>query len=502
MASTSRPTGIKDAAPSAAAAAAPTTTTDRPEDSPLTYAELLSSLLHFLEVSIHTILHLRHVYPPSIFTLHRSYQIPVHRSRHPGLNEYISSVVGSVREELEKEGEEGRGVKKVVVVLSSVTTGVTIERYVFELAHLLPAPIRRADRDLSIRGNLTFRQVQLYYRAFLMKLVVIDAALEEVYDEEDLTFSVTIVMREGDRPGPGGKDRDRAEEGMWVPADDGRGMAAPVSARARGKQRQRDDSMDGGLDTGREAAAAEDQDDEDDGAIILPVKTLDSGVINVSPHGATPHPHHTADTFLSLPLRVQLMLYVEDNPTAKASLRLAAAGTSGSQSNSASAAQPTQRHHRRRDNKGRRSRNRTRSGGNGGGGGVQAGTQAQGLDVGMDLEDAAAGGPRDIEEALLRDAAGALPSSSKRSGNRKGIARRRKAGRKSGGAAVASDEDRSDSSATDSEDDEGGEERGVRDSRSPSEDERSDVSIESVGDFAGFGGAGAGRGGGGMTAGW
>ncbi|PWN27151.1 DNA-binding protein, partial [Jaminaea rosea] len=198
----------------------------------LTYNELVSSLIHFLEVAFHSILHLRHVYPPSIFSLHRSYQIPVHRSRHPGLNEYISSILTAVREELDKDDDEqAGGVHKIIFVLSSASTGKTLERYIFELAHLLPRTLRRADRDLSIRGNVSFRQVQLYYRAFLMKLVVLDAALEEVHDEEDLTFAVD------------GEVHDDSQE-----------------LRAR-----------------RSAAEGKDNDEP----IILPVKTLDSGVINL-----------------------------------------------------------------------------------------------------------------------------------------------------------------------------------------------------------------------------
>ncbi|KAG8264607.1 MAD2 mitotic arrest deficient-like 2 [Homalodisca vitripennis] len=54
-------------------------------------------LLEFFEVCIHSILYIRKVYPPSIFTLKKKYNVPVHISLYPDLNLYISSVLKSVK---------------------------------------------------------------------------------------------------------------------------------------------------------------------------------------------------------------------------------------------------------------------------------------------------------------------------------------------------------------------------------------------------------------------
>lgn len=56
--------------------------------------------LHSVEVSIHTILFVRRLYPVDLFTRKKKWDAPVYQSRHPALNEYISGAVKAVGEEL------------------------------------------------------------------------------------------------------------------------------------------------------------------------------------------------------------------------------------------------------------------------------------------------------------------------------------------------------------------------------------------------------------------
>jgi hypothetical protein len=49
--------------------------------------QMCALLLDFLEVAVHVILHARAVYPPEMFELRSKYQVPVHVSRAPVLNE-------------------------------------------------------------------------------------------------------------------------------------------------------------------------------------------------------------------------------------------------------------------------------------------------------------------------------------------------------------------------------------------------------------------------------
>lgn len=53
-----------------------------------------------VEVAVHTILYVRHVYPPDLFVRRRKYDTPVYQSRHPALNAYIAGAVKAVAAEL------------------------------------------------------------------------------------------------------------------------------------------------------------------------------------------------------------------------------------------------------------------------------------------------------------------------------------------------------------------------------------------------------------------
>ncbi|PWN19503.1 DNA-binding protein [Microstroma glucosiphilum] len=474
------------ASAAASAAAGPSTTAgaggaggagirDGIEDSELTYNETIDAIVQFLEAAFHTILYIRGVYPAEIFKMHRLYSHPVYRSRHPGLNEYLSTVLASIRSEV-----RASRVSQVLLVLKSATTGVFLERYVFRLSYLLEGAhaIPRADRDLSIRDNVTFRELSAIFRGFLMKLAVCEVGLEGVPDEEDLEFAIMVLAREGCRVGPQGEDPNQPDEGMWVPADDREGFFPGEEAKRNGDG---DEEMNGSgselrarRQTGR---SGENGAEAEEGATILPIKSLDSGVIN-------------------------LMLYVEDNPTSKATLRRSARSRSQRPASTHTTPRrpPSQRHRNQRP----------------GGEDIE-------VDPALSLQDS---GDRDIEDLLQRDATGAPPGSragggdadASRGTKRKGIARRssqrtpRSKGKLKGkgkGKTRAptlthedeSDEDLSDSSASPISDDDDGA-GGGSGSRSPSSDERSDASIVSVGDFAGYGGAGAGMGGGGMSAAW
>lgn len=59
--------------------------------------DFLNVFCEFLEAVIHQILHLRRVYKPDLFERHRLYGITTRKSRHPELNEYIHSVVLSLK---------------------------------------------------------------------------------------------------------------------------------------------------------------------------------------------------------------------------------------------------------------------------------------------------------------------------------------------------------------------------------------------------------------------
>ncbi|CAO1634107.1 unnamed protein product [Sympodiomycopsis kandeliae] len=454
---------------------------DSIESSSLTYTETTDAILQFLEITFHTVLYMRNVYPPEVFKLHKFYSLPVYRSRHPGLNEYITGILASIRHELEQSK-----LKKIILVISSFSTGAALERYIFEVEFLL-AQIRKSDRDLSIRDNLTFTEVSLCFKSLLLKLGVLDSSLEDVAPlQNDLTFAVVLEMQDGTKPGalPSGSESNRSDEGAWVPAQ----MNSTVSTNASGSDQASNKTISE-LRARRTDRRPQESSRNHQDAIILPVRSFDSGVIN-------------------------LMLYVEDNPDAKSSLR---GGSTKIVEGS--------RHQGNKDLRRRELR----------GPALANATTAQLDDMNLNLEQKETHDQADIEEAILRD--GSSKQSSVHQSKRAARKRRKQASTTNDPASASldappsgldrhqtrkhSDEKRR-STAAESRAKENKSRPDSDDLSTPSESEsRSDTSersrssgdahsdgtdsedsIHSVGDFAGFGGAGAGRGGGGMTAGW
>lgn len=59
--------------------------------------ELVSCTLEFLEVAVHTVLWSRSLYPAELFERVKYCGFNARRSRHPGLNEYIGTVLAGLR---------------------------------------------------------------------------------------------------------------------------------------------------------------------------------------------------------------------------------------------------------------------------------------------------------------------------------------------------------------------------------------------------------------------
>merc|ERR1719458_321961 len=66
----------------------------------------LDILTEFIEVLIHQVLHMRDLYPASIFKKHRKFNMPLQMSIQPWVNDYIQKTLTGVREILSREAVE------------------------------------------------------------------------------------------------------------------------------------------------------------------------------------------------------------------------------------------------------------------------------------------------------------------------------------------------------------------------------------------------------------
>jgi mitotic spindle assembly checkpoint protein MAD2B len=129
---------------------------------------------------------------------------------------------------------------------------------------------------------MTMETIELHLRAFMMKLISLDGALGDIENVEDLTWALVLDMKDDMTPQSEDKGGNEPSQGSWVPFNDQ--QVSSTTARTSSK-----------TSPALAAIPAEKvvtEADEDDGPLILPVKSLDTGVIN-------------------------MMLYVEEHPKAK-----------------------------------------------------------------------------------------------------------------------------------------------------------------------------------------
>ena len=91
----------------------------------------LDVFTEFVEVLLHQIIYLRDIYPASIFETRRKFNLPLHMSQHPWVNEYIKKVVDSLRENLTQPDTD---IDSVDIVVSA--TDGQMERFRLEFGGL------------------------------------------------------------------------------------------------------------------------------------------------------------------------------------------------------------------------------------------------------------------------------------------------------------------------------------------------------------------------------
>ncbi|XAO27670.1 hypothetical protein I312_106530 [Cryptococcus bacillisporus CA1280] len=170
----------------------------------LSYKEIADAIASFLEISLHTILCIRQIYPPTTFTRRRAHGVPVYQSRHPTVRSYISQVIASVGKEI----NEGR-LKRMTVVIKSVLTGLPVERMIFDIGYLSGLDGRK---DIGLTGAPNADELGLMLRGFLIKLSSLDGQLLD--NNEECTFAIIIETNDDLAP----SSNTTEDTGPWVPA--------------------------------------------------------------------------------------------------------------------------------------------------------------------------------------------------------------------------------------------------------------------------------------------
>ena len=210
-----------------------------------------------MECAFHTILCVRRVYPANAFVRRRLYDTPVYESRHPGLSEYIHSVVRAIAHEL----EESTVRQVILAIYHEDAPDEALEEFVFVLTFLLSDADKR-DRDLVIRGNISRATAELVARQFLLQILTCESRLEPMASDRPRTFRILLDVAEGCAPSGG---IDEPTFGAWVPAS-----GIPFKANAQ----------DDGIATVSTTA----HNSVESMPLIHPLHILESGIIHMALH--------------------------------------------------------------------------------------------------------------------------------------------------------------------------------------------------------------------------
>ncbi|KAG6380867.1 DNA-binding protein [Boletus reticuloceps] len=187
----------------------------------------LKGMAEFIEVAIHTILYARQIYPPDLFVRRKRYDMPVFQSRHPALNEYISGAVKAIADEL-----ASGNIQKVVIVIKDKDQ-VPLERFIFAVQNMIE--VEAYNRDVSVQEAMTSAALSRYFRAFLVKLSMVESQLGSLepqgslaqsiqasctnYVTDDASFAILLELRDDKEPPIGPQDDMSQDPPPWVPAD-------------------------------------------------------------------------------------------------------------------------------------------------------------------------------------------------------------------------------------------------------------------------------------------
>jgi len=176
-------------------------------DVSLTFNQTVRGIAEFIEVAIHAILYVRQVYPTDLFVRRKKYDTPVFQSRHPTLNEYISGAVRAIGEELVLGN-----VDKVVVVIKDKDQ-VALERFIFSVQNMIE--VEPYNKDTSVQDAISSVTLGQYFRAFLVKLNMVESQIGQMYLGEDVSFAIVLELKD-DRSPSVSHSKDPPP---WIPAD-------------------------------------------------------------------------------------------------------------------------------------------------------------------------------------------------------------------------------------------------------------------------------------------
>ncbi|EOR01647.1 hypothetical protein E3P77_00569 [Wallemia ichthyophaga] len=163
---------------------------DSTQENSLSYNENVELIGDIIEISLHSILQIRQVYPQFTFERKQKWGAIVYKSRVAVVQSYIAELIRCVKVELHEDNVEN------VIILIKNTQDVPIERFIFNISNVVAGEIPENLKDEEFVGGLKKSEIGNYARSILVRLSSLDALLEPISEQEDLTFAVLLEMKD------------------------------------------------------------------------------------------------------------------------------------------------------------------------------------------------------------------------------------------------------------------------------------------------------------------
>lgn len=160
------------------------------EDRSLSYNENVEMIGDILEISLHTILQIRQVYPQFTFERKQKWGAIVYKSRVGAVQSYITELIKCIKSELYKDNVEN------VIIIIKNSQDLPIERFIFNIQNVVQGEIPDHLKNDEFIGGLKKSDIGTYARSILIRLSSLDALLEPINESEDLSFSVLLETKD------------------------------------------------------------------------------------------------------------------------------------------------------------------------------------------------------------------------------------------------------------------------------------------------------------------
>ncbi|KAI9168418.1 hypothetical protein H9P43_007790 [Blastocladiella emersonii ATCC 22665] len=184
----------------------------------LSFPQVLSSTLEFLEAAIHVVLHARRLYPPHIFGDAQIYGVAVKACRSPAVIRYVRSVLEPLRPALEAMTIESVS----LLVVNPDVPGEPLERIVFRVRPTIDLllGLRSGTPHRDLTAPITLASLETEFKATLLRLQTIGPTEFSAPDRSDCTFVVaadltTEAFRKLQQAKPGEVVAPLGD--MWIP---------------------------------------------------------------------------------------------------------------------------------------------------------------------------------------------------------------------------------------------------------------------------------------------